>query len=48
MAIETSLHTAETSLAKQLGVDADYVEKLCFDIYDAIVIEERKNASALT
>ena len=30
-------------IAKKLGLDADYVEKLCFDIYDAMVIAERED-----
>jgi len=35
-------------MAKQLGLNPDYVERLCFDIYDTMIIEERQNEKTIS
>lgn len=35
-------------IAKQLGLNPDYVERLCFDIYDTMIIEERQNEETIS
>jgi len=35
-------------MAKQLGLNPDYVERLCFDIYDTMIIEERQNEETIS
>ena len=35
-------------IAEKLGLDPDYVEKLCMDIYDAMIVEERQGDKYIT
>ena len=35
-------------IAKELRLDPDYVEKLCFDMYDGMIIKERKDEKAIS
>ena len=35
-------------IAKQLGLNPDYVERLCSDIYDTMIIEERQSEETIS
>ena len=35
-------------IALELRLDPDYVEKLCFDIYDGMIVEERLGEECIT
>ena len=51
--IKALIHASSKTLdnhdiALELGLDPDYVEKLCFDIYDGMVVDERLGEECIT
>jgi hypothetical protein len=48
LVVKSSKTLDNNDIAKKLGLDPDYVEKLCFDLHDGMIIEERQDEKPIS